>query len=245
MSANDHCLFCFRHRAAIECAKANNSSSLSDEQRIDNGILCSFGCAHEFLVSATQPKQVHKTNNNDVCRRCGLHKRNPASNTNGCQHTYVGEMEVFKKLVDTQVAAMKETKQVNIQKSSSNVLLKGLTSAEFGPITPSNNLIPFDIMAEGSIQKLPIATSDNKPLLKGVYKTYETIGLPLDILFECIKNKGAMISWYHFYREAYAAGMSHERILSKLEEAVSDVWGKTFCDTVIGWLNGKFGKRSV
>lgn len=71
-------------------------------------------------------------------------------------------------------------------------------------------------------------TEDGKIAYKGVYRFYETTGVPLDILFDCIARKNAVVSWYHFYTEASAAGMEYSRILSKIEEAVCDVWGNEY-----------------
>lgn len=80
-------------------------------------------------------------------------------------------------------------------------------------------------------------TTDGKDVFKGVYRFYETEGLPLDIIFDSIFQRNGMISWIHFYEEACANGMKHDRIISKLEEPVCDVWGKGFFDVVHERLN--------
>ncbi len=51
-----------------------------------------------------------------------------------------------------------------------------------------------------------------------------------------------MVSWVDFYKEARYAGMEHDRILSKLEEAICDVWGKDFYEVVESRLNDVFGE---
>jgi hypothetical protein len=76
------------------------------------------------------------------------------------------------------------------------------------------------------------STVDGKALYKGVYRFYETEGLPLDILFDLLDQKNSMVSWLHFYEEAILNGMKHDRIISKLEESICDVWGKAFFDIV-------------
>lgn len=75
-------------------------------------------------------------------------------------------------------------------------------------------------------------TTDGKDVVAGVYRFFETVGLPLDIVFDELRNRNAIPSWLHFYSEAQAAGLSHDRIISKLEEAVLDCYGAEFCRVV-------------
>lgn len=79
-------------------------------------------------------------------------------------------------------------------------------------------------------------TTDGKTVLAGVYQTFETHGLPLDILLDLLLQKDAVPCWMSFHREALAAGMKHERILSKLDNALSDVYGGSFRDSVMSAL---------
>lgn len=88
-----------------------------------------------------------------------------------------------------------------------------------------------------SLFKCVGTTEDGKPVYKGVFKFFETMGLPLDSLFYCILQKGAAVSWIDFYKEARIAGMEHDRILSKLEESVCDVWGEEYWNVVKKNLN--------
>jgi hypothetical protein len=67
----------------------------------------------------------------------------------------------------------------------------------------------------------------------GVYKFFETQGLPLDILFSMMRDRDMLPCWMSFYKEARAAGMKHERVLSKIGEAALDVWGREFRDVVL------------
>ena len=76
-------------------------------------------------------------------------------------------------------------------------------------------------------------TTDGKQVFAGLYKFYETVGLPLDVLLHCFQEKNTLPDWVDFYTSALAAGMEHDRILSKLEEAISDSFGKEFSDHVI------------
>ncbi len=79
-------------------------------------------------------------------------------------------------------------------------------------------------------------TVDGKAIYSGVYKFFETHGMPLDILIGMMREKNSIPCWVSFHREARAAGMKHARILSKLDEALSDVYGTEFRDHVIKML---------
>ena len=80
-------------------------------------------------------------------------------------------------------------------------------------------------------------TADNKKVIGGVWKTFETHGLPLDIIFTICIQKESVPDWLSLYEEMKFSGMKHERILSKLEEAICDSFGKEFSDVVIFKLN--------
>jgi alanyl-tRNA synthetase len=79
-------------------------------------------------------------------------------------------------------------------------------------------------------------TEGGVDVVSGVYRFYETHGLPLDVVLETLKSREAMPCWTAFYQEATAAGMKHKRILSKLEESISDIFGSSFCAHVLGKL---------
>jgi hypothetical protein len=89
------------------------------------------------------------------------------------------------------------------------------------------------------------ATTDNKVLVAGVWKFYETYGLPLDVILSLCIEKNWMPCWMTLYRDMLSAGMQHQRILSKLEEAISDSFGKAFCDVVISRLNNIFTPQEI
>lgn len=79
-------------------------------------------------------------------------------------------------------------------------------------------------------------TAEGILVVDGVFQFYETHGLPLDMLFTCLREKNLMPCWISFYKAARKAGMKHTRILSKLEEAICDAYDKNFSDTVISKL---------
>lgn len=84
-------------------------------------------------------------------------------------------------------------------------------------------------------------TAAGVPVLAGVYRFFETHGLPLDVVLTVLRERGALPCWCSFYREAAAAGMKHERIISKLDEAIADAYGPAFRDVVIDKLRKEFG----
>lgn len=85
-------------------------------------------------------------------------------------------------------------------------------------------------------------TEDNQMVVGGVWSLYETHGLPLDIIFDvCIERKW-IPGWIDLYKEMKKSGMEHSRILSKLEEAINDSFGKEYGDTVISRLESIFQK---
>jgi alanyl-tRNA synthetase len=86
-------------------------------------------------------------------------------------------------------------------------------------------------------------TTDGKPVFSKVYKFYETHGLPLSVILQGFADKGWMVDWLDFYQAALSGGMKHDRILSKLEEAISDSYGKEFCQHVISTLDNLFGRK--
>ncbi len=83
-------------------------------------------------------------------------------------------------------------------------------------------------------------TTDGKGVVDGVWKTFETYGLPLDIIFDVCLQKGCIPDWILLYKQMRISGMEHGRILSKLEEAINDSFGKDFCGVVISRLDQIF-----
>lgn len=86
-------------------------------------------------------------------------------------------------------------------------------------------------------------TPEGKPVLAGVYRFYETHGLPLDIILMCFHDKGWVPDWIDFYQDAREAGMQHKRILSKLAPAIADSYGKEWKEGVISTLDSLFKEK--
>lgn len=83
-------------------------------------------------------------------------------------------------------------------------------------------------------------TSDDKMVVDGVWHVYETHGIPLDILLTCLKSQNTMPDWILLYKQMRISGMDRDRVFSKLDEAVSDSFGKDFSDTVLSNLKRLF-----
>jgi len=80
-------------------------------------------------------------------------------------------------------------------------------------------------------------TVDGKEVIKGIFKFYETVGLPLDFIIQHLKDKDCIPSWYDFVLEAREAGMKDIRIKAKLEEVILDVYGRKYWTEVLKRLD--------
>lgn len=84
--------------------------------------------------------------------------------------------------------------------------------------------------------KLVGKTTTGSYVVTGVYRYYETYGIPLDVLFEELRKRGFVPDWNAFIQEALDAGMKKSRILSMLSPALSDTYGENFCNHVVSKL---------
>lgn len=80
-------------------------------------------------------------------------------------------------------------------------------------------------------------TTDGREMIGGALMFFDTYGYPMTTVFSVIRSSGCMVDWIDFWKDARKAGWSHDTILSRLSEAVADVWGKDFRDVVIGRLD--------
>lgn len=76
-------------------------------------------------------------------------------------------------------------------------------------------------------------TVDGLIVVKGVYSFYETNGMPLDVLFETLRNRGMIPDWGAFVLEAVEAKMKPARIISMLDPAIADSYGSHVRDVVV------------
>lgn len=79
-------------------------------------------------------------------------------------------------------------------------------------------------------------TEDDKNVVRGVYRFFETEGVPFDTIFEILKSKNAIPDWIALVREAILAGMKPARIISALDAAISDSYGPEVRNVVISRL---------
>jgi len=76
-------------------------------------------------------------------------------------------------------------------------------------------------------------TTDGKEVISGVFRFYETYGLPLtDIFYLIDKEDNAVPDALDLYQSMLIAGMQKDRIISKLREPYVDVFGVPFWDAV-------------
>lgn len=88
-------------------------------------------------------------------------------------------------------------------------------------------------------------TADGKGVVDGIWKMFETHGLPMDIIFSLCIEKNWVPDWILLYKQMKKSGMEHDRILSKLEEAINDSFGKEFSSVVISRLNKIFNPQEL
>jgi len=62
---------------------------------------------------------------------------------------------------------------------------------------------------------------EDRLVVSGVFKLFETTGLPLEIIIEELWEDGYIPSWNDFYKEAEAAGVGHRSIMIRIQEGVS------------------------
>ena len=80
-------------------------------------------------------------------------------------------------------------------------------------------------------------TTDGKFVVDGVWKSFETFGLPFDVLFEVCLRRNWIPDWTLLIDQMIKSGMDKDRALSKLSEAISDTFGKNFNDEIVKRLS--------
>ena len=80
-------------------------------------------------------------------------------------------------------------------------------------------------------------TTDGKSVVTGIFKFFDTTGIPLFVLFELCEQNNWLPSWIHFYEDGKKQGWEHKTIINRLQEGLSDCYGKEFSDQVIARLN--------
>lgn len=101
------------------------------------------------------------------------------------------------------------------------------------PLVKITLISVFFRVAKPNIIKIIGITTNGKLIVDGIWKCFETHGLPFDILFEICIQRNYIPDWTLLYNQMINSKMEKERILSKLAEAISDSFGKNFCDEVL------------
>lgn len=65
-------------------------------------------------------------------------------------------------------------------------------------------------------------TPDCKCVVGGIFKLFDTLGMPLADLFSMCTEKNLQVSMPHFYDDAIASGWKHKTIILRLREALTD-----------------------
>jgi alanyl-tRNA synthetase len=64
--------------------------------------------------------------------------------------------------------------------------------------------------------------------VKGVFPLVDTHGIGLELVVDRMRDQGMMPDWFDFYDSAVKAGWKPARVVTKLAEAVGDVYGREF-----------------
>ena len=79
-----------------------------------------------------------------------------------------------------------------------------------------------------------------KSIVCGLFKLFDTTGIPLYVVFEGCKQHDWIPSWIHFYHEASDVGWKHKTITNRLRSGMEDVYEKEFINNVIDRLDKIF-----
>lgn len=90
MKAKDICIFCSATRAEAEQPQALVFYWRPRDAAHPND-WCTYGYRHEFPAEPVAPASAVKKRDVKLCVHCGLHPRNPASESSGCDHVYEKE----------------------------------------------------------------------------------------------------------------------------------------------------------
>jgi hypothetical protein len=87
-----------------------------------------------------------------------------------------------------------------------------------------------------NLLKIVGKTTDNKLVIAGVYSIKETLGLPLDIIFERVIAQDMVVGWIDLINEAKNAGVNLEKFMTELEYAVRSEFGKEYWENIKNYL---------
>ncbi len=79
-------------------------------------------------------------------------------------------------------------------------------------------------------------TETGEMVVCGIFKLFDTTGLPLFIVFDLCHQQNWIPSWIHFYREAKDHGWKDKTIMDRLKEGMEDVYETDFVKVVMNKL---------
>ena len=88
-------------------------------------------------------------------------------------------------------------------------------------------------------------TPDGIIVVDGIFKMFDTLGLPLADLFELCLSRNMWPSMPHFYDDAIKAGWKHKTIILRLRESLGDVKGTEYAEEVIKRLEAMYGEDTA
>lgn len=81
-------------------------------------------------------------------------------------------------------------------------------------------------------------TTDSKLVVDGVFRFYDTVGLPFGVLFGELYSKGIIPSWPTFYADAKKAGWKDKKILREIDDGLRDAGLVELAEVVVERLRG-------
>lgn len=79
-------------------------------------------------------------------------------------------------------------------------------------------------------------TESGQNVVGGLFKFYDTYGLPLTVLFDQLQENNSVMDVIGFYNDAKKAGWKDVKILAQLSEHLADSYGNQYRDVVISKL---------
>jgi len=83
-------------------------------------------------------------------------------------------------------------------------------------------------MPKKQLVKIVGKTSDDRLVLSGLFRFAETYGLPLEIIFQLLKDNNMIPSWSHLLEEAKKAQVNMERFKRRLQDNIVDIYGRDY-----------------
>src|SRR5579872_5039168 len=76
-------------------------------------------------------------------------------------------------------------------------------------------------------------TFNKKPVIGNVFKVIDGVGIHINDLLYALKEKEAVIDWYEFIDDCFEHNWNPDRLLTRLEDALVDVYGREETDNIM------------